>query len=88
MSEAWATGSSRAWRRLRSLVLERDAYTCQVDGCGQIATTVGHLDPLCEGYPKLTSMARLRAECARHNYSEGAKLGNARRRARMVTWSW
>lgn len=88
MSAAWGKGSSRAWRRLRLIVLERDRWTCQVDGCHAIATTVGHLDPLCEGNPKLARLDRLRAECARHNYSEGAKLGNARARARRPSWSW
>lgn len=89
MSTAWAKGSTRAWRRLRLLVLERDRYRCQVDGCDQPANTAGHLDPLCEGNPRLAPLDRLRAECARHNYSHGARLGNARRPGRRVPrWTW
>lgn len=30
MSEAWAGGSTRAWRKVRLFVLERDGYRCQV----------------------------------------------------------
>lgn len=30
MSRAWRGGSTRAWRKLRTLVLNRDAWTCQL----------------------------------------------------------
>lgn len=92
MSRAWAGGSTRAWRRTRRAVLERDGHRCQRpaddrDGpCLAPANTVGHVDPLCAGGVKLAPADRLRAECAFHNYSDGAKLGNARRR--QVVWSW
>lgn len=92
MSQAWAGGSTRAWRRLRAAVLERDGARCQVlvddQPCGQPAGTVGHLDPLSAGGHKLAPMHRLRAECARHNYSDGARLGNATRRQPRRSWSW
>lgn len=90
MSTSWTGGSTRAWRRLRAAVLERDGHRCRVvvDGteCGEFARTVGHLDPLSKGGPKLADPSRLRAECARHNFSDGARLGNASRRRRA--WSW
>lgn len=92
MSAAWAGGSTRAWRRLRAAVLERDGGRCQVpvEGrpCGVVARTVGHLDPLSAGGPKLAPMTKLRAECERHNYSDGARLGNATRRQPRRSWSW
>lgn len=86
-------GSTRAWRRLRAFVLERDGWRCKVpldDGllCGQPANTVGHLDRLCDGGPLLAPSHRLRAECAKHNYSDGAQVTNERRRGRAPRWSW
>lgn len=90
MSTSWSGGSTRAWRKLRAFVLVRDRYRCQVpvDGslCGRPANTVGHLDPLSKGGAKLAPAERLRAECASHNYGDGARLGNASRRQR--TWRW
>lgn len=41
------TGSTRAWRRVRTAVLERDRYRCQVrhpDICKVVADCVHHLD--------------------------------------------
>jgi hypothetical protein len=91
-------GSTTAWRRLRALVLVRDGYRCQVpaedrpDGvCGEPARTVGHMDARALGGPLLAPMNRHRAECSAHNYAEGARLGAALRRARIVghrPWSW
>lgn len=90
MSTGWAGGSTRAWRRLRAFVLERDGWRCQVvvneAKCGEFARTVGHLDPLSRGGVKLASPDRLQAQCEPHNYSDGARLGNAGRRRRA--WSW
>lgn len=95
MSVGWAGGSTRAWRRLRAAVLERDRYRCQVptgevDGqlviCGRPARTVGHVDALALGGRLLADASRLRAECEPHNYGDGARLANARRRRR--SWSW
>ena len=57
MSAGWSTGSTRAWRKLRRYVLDRDGHRCLVPVaggvCGAKATTVGHLDPLHAGGPKL-----------------------------------
>jgi hypothetical protein len=97
VSASWASGSTRAWRRLRAVVLDRDGHRCQVDvGMGQPclapARTVGHVTPRCEGAPLLASTSDLRAECETHNYRAGAQLGNARRRQRAgsqpATWTW
>lgn len=44
MSKAWGKGSTRAWRRIRAAVLQRDGYRCQVKlrGCTTRATTAHH----------------------------------------------
>lgn len=44
MSKTWQKGSTRAWRRKRLLVLERDGYRCQLklEGCTGRATHVHH----------------------------------------------
>lgn len=44
MSRSWARGSTRAWRRTRALVLERDGWECQLrlPGCTYVATHVHH----------------------------------------------
>lgn len=34
MSEGWAGGSSRRWRRIRRIVLARDGYRCQLQLLG------------------------------------------------------
>lgn len=47
MSRRWANGSSRAWRRTRALVLQRDGYRCQLklDGCTGRGEHVHHTMP-------------------------------------------
>lgn len=45
MSQSWARGSTRAWRRLRRQVLARDAYRCQIripGKCTTVADQVHH----------------------------------------------
>lgn len=44
MSSTWAQGSTRAWRTVRALVLQRDGRTCrlQLEGCTRVATHVHH----------------------------------------------
>jgi 5-methylcytosine-specific restriction endonuclease McrA len=44
MSEAWSGGSTRAWRRVRALVLLRDGYRCRLalPGCTVRATDAHH----------------------------------------------
>ncbi|HEV8653324.1 MAG TPA: HNH endonuclease signature motif containing protein [Actinomycetes bacterium] len=45
MSRGWKGGSTRAWRRVRRQVLERDGYRCQLklDVCTTRATTAHHV---------------------------------------------
>jgi 5-methylcytosine-specific restriction endonuclease McrA len=94
-------GSSTAWRQLRAAILDRDRWSCRVPVdvddqgvdvlCGAFADTVGHLDPRATGGPLLAHPSRLRAECRRHNYGDGARLGNLLRRTRRTGdrgWSW
>lgn len=48
MSERWAKGSTRAWRRVRAQVLDRDGHRCglQLAGtCTTRATHVHHTQP-------------------------------------------
>lgn len=99
MSTSWAKGSTRAWRRLRRHVLERDGYACQLPAdhdpavkCLALATHADHVIPKSAGGPD--TAANLRAACARHNLSRGAgqalgrrRAGQARRRAGR-SWSW
>lgn len=45
MSSAWAKGSTRAWRRIRALVLARDGHRCRLqlpDVCTGRATHAHH----------------------------------------------
>lgn len=44
VSKGWAGGSTRAWRRTRALVLQRDRNLCQLRlaGCTGIATCAHH----------------------------------------------
>lgn len=44
MSQSWAKGSTRAWRKVRARVLARDNYECKLnlDGCTLIATEAHH----------------------------------------------
>jgi 5-methylcytosine-specific restriction endonuclease McrA len=77
-------GSTRAWRRLRLAVLERDAWRCQVpvDGAGRIdpagapcllpADTVDHLTPRALG--GLDVEDNLRAACRTHNRAKSDRL--------------
>ena len=43
-SKQWAKGSTRQWRKVRALVLERDGHRCQLKlpGCTTIANTAHH----------------------------------------------
>lgn len=44
MSRAWQGGSTRAWRKIRTHVLQRDGYRCQLklQGCTIRADEVHH----------------------------------------------
>lgn len=91
MSRSWANGSTRQWRRLRRLVLERDRYSCRrVDPetgetCGAYAEHAGHW-PIPKSRGGQDSMDNLRAECAKHNTGDGARLRTPRKATR--SWSW
>jgi 5-methylcytosine-specific restriction endonuclease McrA len=62
---------SRAWRKLRLVVLARDGYTCQLQypGCTGRATHVDHVLPLRFG--GTNDLANLRAACASCNLRRG-----------------
>lgn len=49
MSRHHQRASSRAWRRLRAAVLERDDYRCQTPDCPATATEVHHVVPVAQG---------------------------------------
>lgn len=74
MSKGWAKGSSRAWRRVRALVLARDGHRCmlKLDGCTTVATHAHHVQAreLVGDDP-----AHLLASCAHCNL----KLGDPRK---------
>lgn len=61
-------GSTRAWRRLRALVLHRDAGTCH--WCGRPALHVDHVTPRARG--GTDDLANLVASCTGCNLSRGA----------------
>lgn len=69
-----ARGSTRAWRRLRAAVLERDGHVCQVrlvcDGAP--ATHVDHIVPVVDG--GRDDPGNLRAACAACNLRRGAAV--------------
>lgn len=96
-------GSTRAWRRRRLAVLERDAWRCQVlvDEVGRIvpaggvpchrpADTVDHVVPRTLG--GTDDPANLRAACRPHNLDKGGRLdGDTAKRAPGPTgraWRW
>lgn len=99
-----ARGSTRAWRKLRRAVLDRDGWLCQLDAhtgdpLGRQLWTghpdprhrasVEHLDPIGLGHPVLASMDRLVASCTHHNAQGGAAMTNASRPTEPERgWSW
>lgn len=66
--------NTREWRRVRARILARDGWVCRmVEGCEERATTVDHVVPLSQG-GSLLDPSNLRAACAAHNASAGARL--------------
>jgi 5-methylcytosine-specific restriction enzyme A len=61
-------GSTRAWRSLRSQILARDRYQCQV--CGRPAAHVDHITPVIAGGTDHPS--NLQALCGVCNLAKGA----------------
>jgi 5-methylcytosine-specific restriction endonuclease McrA len=62
---------TRAWRRIRAVVLYRDRYLCQLEypGCLGVATHCDHVLPLRFGGDN--SLANLRAACQSCNLRRG-----------------
>lgn len=71
-----AAGSTRAWRRVRLLVLERDGWRCQLPadaGAGLCLAWASHVDHItARVHGGTDAPANLRAACARHNLARGA----------------
>ena len=66
-------GSTSQWRRLRSQILKRDAYTCFY--CGGEATTVDHIVPRSKLIDQNADTPdNLVAACAKCNYSKGGRF--------------
>lgn len=86
MSALTKRGSTRRWRKIRRAVLVRDGYSCRVPVgerlCGAYATDAGHIVARSAGGSD--DPANLRAECAHHNRSAGARMRTGRA-ARLVS---
>jgi 5-methylcytosine-specific restriction endonuclease McrA len=69
MGKGWEGGSTRAWRRVRHHVLERDGHRCQLklNGCSIVATTAHHT----KGKAMGDDPAHLVAACASCNLKVG-----------------
>jgi 5-methylcytosine-specific restriction endonuclease McrA len=78
MSKGWAGGSTRAWRKYRRTILDRDGWQCllKLDGrCRTIATEVHHLDGVRAGLmPEDTT--RCIAACQPCNGAAGDPTAN------------
>ncbi|RKF24131.1 HNH endonuclease [Micromonospora globbae] len=74
MSRSWEGGSTRAWRKLRAWVLNRDSHRCQLrlPGCTTIATHVHHL----RGKQHGDDPTYLAAACAHCNLATGDVSGH------------
>lgn len=95
-----AAGSTRAWRRVRLLVLERDGWRCQLpadDGHGLCLAFAGHVDHIvARAHGGSDDPANLRAACARHNLARGAGDKDTAAAAgwpapparRRIGWEW
>ena len=61
---------TRAYRKVRLIVLSRDGYVCYY--CGQDATTVDHVQSIKSGGDPL-SLDNMVSACARCNSSKGSR---------------
>lgn len=94
MSALGPRGSTRSWRRLRALVLDRDGHRCQLPLpgqpdklCGALATHVDHVLPRSKG--GTDALGNLRAACRACNLRAGNRQPALDARpARRVGWSW
>jgi 5-methylcytosine-specific restriction endonuclease McrA len=66
----------------RRLVLVASGGRCCVAGCTRLATTADHIVPLARGGTH--DLANLRAMCAHHNSSLGARLTTEIKAARKL----
>jgi 5-methylcytosine-specific restriction endonuclease McrA len=76
VSKAWSAGSTTAWRKVRPVILSRDAYRCQIRGpkCTGRATQVDHIVPKSRGGSDDPS--NLQAACQPCNGSMGDRPRN------------
>lgn len=74
-----------AWRHVRTYVLERDRYVCQVRGkrCKEFATEADHIVPLADG-GAMFDPRNLRASCKPCNSGRAADRTNMLRRYRTT----
>lgn len=75
-------GSTRAWRRIREQILERDQGLCH--WCGAAATTADHVVPIAQGGGD--DMSNLVACCVRCNSSRGARMGRTGKTSPSRGW--
>jgi len=70
------------WKRLRKVILERDAHRCTIgmEGCTGAATQVDHIIPLAFGGQPY-ALDNLRAACSNCNSSRSNKLRRKSSRA-------
>lgn len=86
-------GSTRAWRRMRLLVLERDRWRCQLpadDGSGLCLAYADHVDHItARAHGGTDEPANLRASCAHHNLLRGVGGPPAPAQGAIFRrWSW
>jgi 5-methylcytosine-specific restriction endonuclease McrA len=94
MSALRPTGSTRAWRRIRLYVLDRDGWRCQLPAddrpgpCLDLAEHVDHITSRAEG--GTDDPANLRAACAFHNLRRGTGRPTSPqlRQPCPRRWSW
>ena len=87
MSKGWEGGSTRAWRKIRLAVLNRDGWRCQlqIDGiCTTIADCVHHLDGKAMG----DNPDRVVASCTPCNLHIGDPAGRGRDPEHVQRTAW
>lgn len=77
--------SNRVWRRIRLQVLLEEPRCYR---CGRRATTVDHIIPLSQAPHLAHVRSNLRSACLSCNSRGGAKLTNAKRKARGDLPPW
>ena len=91
MSALRDAGSTRSWRRLRALVLDRDAHRCTLplasgQLCGAFATHVDHVVPRSKGGSD--ALSNLRAACRPCNLRRGDRQDIPDAQPVHTTWRW